>query len=213
MKLHRKITHLLLLIGVVRNSNAAHDEPLSVFPEKGFIRARKARVEIAGYDLRQTAENKAKALGFINLSSAVFCHPPIGFSEGYSFAFLLSDINGKLECVRGISETSVVQVSMENSEELTLYLNCPREVSLRDPKLGQAWFVKSWKVLHYGGRSNNLSVVAPCPPCDAYAMQGGWALKNKEEASSYERSLATFDTTTQDYSYNEGKCDNFIPTR
>jgi hypothetical protein len=51
MKLRRKITHLLLLIGVVKNNNAAHDEPLSVFPEKGFIRARKARVEIAGYDL------------------------------------------------------------------------------------------------------------------------------------------------------------------
>jgi hypothetical protein len=145
------------------------------------------------------------------LSNAVICHPPIGFSEGYSFAYLFVDEDGKQECVRGISSTSAAQVSMRNSDVVTLYLNCRQEsdaggtINDRTEK-----FVMHWKVLYYGDRSGNISLVTPCPPCGAYTMQGGWALKNVGEGVlpiAYKTSsLATFDTTSNNYSYSEGNC-------
>ncbi len=147
------------------------------------------------------------------LSNAVICHPPIGFSEGYSFAYVLVDEQGKQECVRGISSTSVTQVSMMSSEEVTLYLNCRQhsDVSLiNNHKVGKKdKLIKSWKVLHYGDGSGNISLVTPCPPCGTYSMQGGWALKSvgDNKAIMYgASSLATFDTTSNYYSYSEGNC-------
>lgn len=147
------------------------------------------------------------------LSDAVICHPPIGFSVGYSFAYVLVDEKGKQECVRGISSTSVTHVSMMNSEEVTLYLNCRQQNDLllfNNHQVGKKdLFIKSWKVLHYGDGSGNLSLVTPCPPCVTYSVQGGWALPNVgDDKANTDRasSLAHFDTTTNDYSYSEGNC-------
>lgn len=127
------------------------------------------------------------------------------------------DEDGKQECVRGISSTSVAEVSVRNSDVVTLHLNCRKEsdtgepISDRNNKL-----VKSWKVLYYGDRSGNISLVTPCPPCSAYTMQGGWAMKHAGDdllPIAYKTSsLAYFDTTTNNYSYSEGNCFDIATT-
>lgn len=205
----------LLVLGLVSYIFSTNGEHFSMIPEKGYIRARKTRMAIRADAMRLSNNNTLQSSTTSRkiLSNAVICHPPIGFSEGYSFAYVLVDEQGKQECVRGISSTSVTKVSMMSSEEVTLYLNCRQHSDLslfNNHKMGKRdKLIKSWKVLHYGDGSGNISLVTPCPPCGTYSMQGGWALKSvgDNKAITYgASSLATFDTTSNYYSYSEGNC-------